>query len=85
MQIFSASDEEPSPWTVRTSGSWFQTQISTIRDLLDFNDYRYQLVRFRASYRQCRHWLSRWKYRQTRHSVRGRRRMASHRHHSAGR
>src|SRR6185437_8321009 len=31
-----------------------------------FSHYRHQSVRFCASYRQCRHWLSRRKYRQTR-------------------
>jgi len=53
--------------------------------LLGFSDYRHRSVRFGASCRQSRHWLSRWKYRQTRDSGRDRRRVASHRHHFAGR
>jgi len=44
VRISSAYARTRCAWPAGNLGSWFQTRISTIRDLLGFGDYRHQSV-----------------------------------------
>jgi len=52
-RIFSAYAQTPCARSVRNLRSWFQREISAIRDLLGFSDYRHRLVDFLKSIEQA--------------------------------